>query len=103
MGKTATALRILYDEKLKQIFQNACYFVPCDAAMTPHLLITIILQVLHVEYGAKDNSLNVLHQHLESSHPLLLVLDNFETPWEESDAQSQIELILSTMASVSHV
>src|ERR1700733_15862150 len=59
MGKTATALRILYDERLRQIYQKSCYFVPCDGAVSPHLLITIVLRVLHVEYGAADNNLTV--------------------------------------------
>src|ERR1700733_1164 len=49
MGKTATALTILHHERVQDTFQNNCYFVSCEAAVTSGLLVQAVLQVL----GAK--------------------------------------------------
>src|SRR5215510_4077711 len=45
MGKTSTALQIVHHKELKDVFSKIS-FVPCDAAVTYHLLVTSILQVL---------------------------------------------------------
>jgi WD40 repeat protein len=103
VGKTSVALQIVHDKKIKHIFQKSRCFVRCNAAITPYLLVAGILQALSVDYGVGDDSLAVLHQTLEGSAPMMLVLDNFETPWEESSTRFDIENILSRIAAVSHV
>ena len=77
--------------------------MPCEAATSPELLLQYILQVLGVQQqGSSSDPLCSLHNCLSAS-PLLLVLDNFETPWEESDDQSAVESILQRVAAVEHV
>ena len=93
IGKTSVALAILHDKKIQQKFENKRYFVPCEAVTSPNLLLQYILQVLGQHVSSKD-PLTVLHEFLSSAGPMLLVLDNFETPWEESDDQSGVESIL---------
>jgi tetratricopeptide (TPR) repeat protein len=102
MGKTATALTVLSHESIKAIFSESRYFVPCEAATTPALLVNTILQVLDAQHIGRD-VLTTLHQKLELIGPALLVLDNFETPWDESGMQSQIADVLARIAAVQHV
>src|ERR1700728_3976686 len=104
IGKTTVALAILHDDDIQQTFQNKRYFVPCDAVTSPHLLIQHILQVLGVnKKGSYGDPLTVLHEFLVSACPLLLVLDNFETPWVESDDQTGVESVLQRIAAIQHV
>ena len=103
MGKTATALTILHHEKVQHIFSGHCYFVSCEAATSPQMLIISILQVLDVKQASGQDGLITLHRFLMSSAPMLIVLDNFETPWEGSGAQSDVTEILCQIAAVKHV
>lgn len=82
MGKTATALTILHDQRVQDIFEQNCFFVSCEAAVTSSLLVKGILQVLGAQTSEKEDSLTTLHKCLMSTGFLLLVLDNFETLWE---------------------
>lgn len=104
MGKTSTALTILHHRQMQLIFGDRCYFVSCEAATSTSLLLQAILQVLGVQIGSEQDPLFILHQVLIiQSRPLLLVLDNFETPWDESDDQTQVESVLSRITALSHV
>ena len=68
------------------------------------MLVLSILQVLGVQGGFKEDPLTMLHQTLiKQTAPLLLLLDNFETPWDESDDQSEVESVLQRITAVSHV
>src|SRR6202035_4382940 len=98
----SVALAILHDEKIQQKFKNKRYFVPCEAVTSPNLLLQYILQVLGRHMSSKD-PLTALHEFLISAGPLLLVLDNFETPWEESNDQTGVESILQRITAVENV
>jgi len=77
--------------------------VSCEAATSPDLLLQHILQVVGVQQqGSFGDPLMSLHKFM-SAGPMLLILDNFETPWEESDNQSAVESILQRVAAVEHV
>jgi len=104
IGKTSVALAILHHEELQLKFAKRHYFVSCEAATTTSLLLQTILSVMGVQLGSKQNPLTILHQTLVvQPAPLLLVLDNFETPWDESDSQTEVEFILRKIAAVPHV
>src|SRR5262245_12931167 len=103
MGKTATALTILHHDRVQRAFQRCCYFVPCDAATTPSLLISGILQVLQVQCIDGEDSLTTLHRFLASAPRILILLDNFDTPWEGTGAQIEVEDMLCRISAVKHV
>lgn len=104
MGKTSTALTILHHKEVQFIFGERCYFVSCEAVTSNSLLLQAILQVLGVQMGSKEDPLFILHQALMiQSRPLLLVLDNFETPWDEAEDQTKVESVLSRIAALDHV
>jgi hypothetical protein len=103
MGKTAAALAILHNQTMRDTFGSCCFFVPCEAAITVDLLVKSVLQVLSVQSSGKEDALTALHRCLMQSAPMLLVLDNFETPWEAPGAQSEVQDVLCRIASVKHV
>jgi tetratricopeptide (TPR) repeat protein/predicted ATPase len=103
IGKTSTALAILHHLEVQSLFSKRQYFVSCEAATSTGLLLQAILHVLGVESGSKD-PLTILHHVLMAqSAPLMLVLDNFETPWDESDNQTEVESVISRVSAVPHV
>ncbi|KAL0959037.1 hypothetical protein HGRIS_014343 [Hohenbuehelia grisea] len=100
IGKTSLSLALLHHEKIQMHFGGRCYFVPCDAINSINSLIHSILQVLDVSPSSGRDLLSTLHDCLDTSDPLLLVLDNFETPWQEAESPSQVETVLSRIAAV---
>jgi tetratricopeptide (TPR) repeat protein len=102
MGKTATALTILHNDRMVSRFTHR-YFVSCHAATTPMLLIINILSVLGAQHAGGGDVLTILHDRLAAMGPALLVLDNFETPWEESGMQVKANEILERIASVEQI
>jgi len=104
IGKTSAALAILHHEEMQLMFTKRCYFVSCEASASVGLLLQAILSVLGVQSGSEEDPLTILHHALMvQSAPLLLVLDNFETPWDESDNQTEVESVLGRIAAVFHV
>jgi len=103
MGKTATALVILHHEQVQNRFQQQRYFVPCDAAVTPSILVNSIVQVLDISHKQDDDIMAILQAKLASLGLVLLVLDNFEIPWLESGAQTEVGDILSKITSIQGV
>jgi Cdc6-like AAA superfamily ATPase len=103
IGKTATALVILHHEQVEKQFNQHRYFVSCEGAVTPSILLSQIMQVFGLQPKESDDAFKVLHAKLTSLGPLLLVLDNFETPWMESGAQTKVGDILHRIASIMEV
>lgn len=103
IGKTATALTILQHEKVADIFQQNRFFVSCNAVTTTSMLVGGISAALGIEVTPRDNVLDVLYKKLSSKDSTLLVLDNFETPWEQLGNQAEVEHVLNTIAGIKTV
>lgn len=103
IGKTSIALAILHHPKIQEMFKDRCYFVSCESTSSAEILLGNILQVLRADYSSQEHPLDILHQCLVSLGPLLLVLDNFETPWYESDEKNEMEKLLQTIAGPLHL
>src|ERR1700722_19898918 len=82
IGKTATALTILQHGQMINQFQDRRFFVSCQAISTADTLATNILNAVGIKHNPQDNLMHTLSRGLKANSPLLLVLDNFETPWE---------------------
>jgi len=59
--------------------------VQCEAVTSSGSLLANIFQILQLQQTSQEDALTTLHKFLISTPPLLLVLDNFETPWDESN------------------
>ncbi|KAF8158768.1 hypothetical protein K438DRAFT_1465317, partial [Mycena galopus ATCC 62051] len=99
MGKTALAVAALHDTKVVDKYPSR-HFIACDAANADSL-VTIIARSLGLEESGGSASHLIHHLSHGASH--LILLDNFETPWEPEDGRARVEEFLSLLTSVQHV
>ncbi|KAE9401987.1 TPR-like protein, partial [Gymnopus androsaceus JB14] len=95
MGKTSLALHIMEHAKVREKFQEHAYFVPCEMMPDAPSLIQGLLQVMELSTPEGKNGYGILEAYLQSSQePILLVLDNFETPWYSSTDQNAVQNLI---------
>ncbi|KAJ3514813.1 hypothetical protein NLJ89_g2145 [Agrocybe chaxingu] len=105
MGKTSVSLAVMETDLIQQAFTaSARFWVPCIEATSPDLF----LQILQSSLGIHRSTVNPLDDIMVclggSQERHLLLLDNFETPWNLTDGlQREIEAILCRLASLRHV
>ncbi|CAA7262578.1 unnamed protein product [Cyclocybe aegerita] len=105
MGKTSVSLAVMETDLIQQTFTaSARFWVPCIEATSPDLF----LQILQSSMGIHRSTVNPLDDIMVrlggSKERHLLLLDNFETPWNLTDGlQREIEGILCRLASLRHV
>ncbi|KAG6839393.1 hypothetical protein C0991_003001, partial [Blastosporella zonata] len=94
VGKTSTALAVMGHENVKTHFANHLrIWVPCVKATS----VSLFLETLHSSLGISMKSVNTLGDilaELKTSPPIVILLDNFETPWNADDGQSEVERII---------
>ncbi|KAJ7069331.1 P-loop containing nucleoside triphosphate hydrolase protein, partial [Mycena amicta] len=103
IGKTSLALKALHHPALSQdIFPlPQRYFVPCHGSPTCTELISSIAKHIGVDSGPNLSRRILRHLSIEDSGTCsLLVLDNFETPWESVKTRGQVEEFLALLADV---
>jgi hypothetical protein len=105
MGKTSVSLGVVEQPLIKARFlpENVVW-VPCIEATSATLLLEILYIQLQVP-GNKQVTIEKIISLLDTStQPRLILLDNFETPYNALDgAQKQVEDILRRLAMLSHV
>ncbi|KDR85865.1 hypothetical protein GALMADRAFT_234980 [Galerina marginata CBS 339.88] len=105
MGKTSVSLAVVESPLIQERFAHGNYvWVPCNGATSAALL----LETLHIQLqvpGDKQVTLEKIISELNTStNPRLLILDNFETPWNApGGSQKQVEDILRTLAKLGHI
>ncbi|KAJ7153424.1 hypothetical protein C8R43DRAFT_1106678 [Mycena crocata] len=100
IGKTSLAKSMLHDPDITAKYHDR-WFVSCDSAGTVEELAFAIGSVLGLELSGKLSKKVV--KHLTTRSNCLLVLDNFETPWEPAATRSKVEEFLSVLADLPHV
>ena len=98
MGKTSVSLAVVESPLLQERFPpGSRVWVPCIEATS----VTLLLEILYVQLevpGDKQVTLEKIILHLdEIKQPCLILLDNFETPWN-GNTQKQVEDILRQLA-----
>jgi len=105
MGKTSVSLAVVESPLIKERFSGGnCAWVPCIEATSATLLLEILYTQLQVP-GDKQVTLEKIISELDASkEPRLMLLDNFETPWNApGGTQTQVSDILRKLAMLSHV
>ncbi|KDR74248.1 hypothetical protein GALMADRAFT_70662 [Galerina marginata CBS 339.88] len=105
MGKTSVSLAIVESSLVQDRFPNGNYvWVPCIGATSASLFLETLYVQLQVP-GDKQVTLEKIITELNTStDSRLLILDNFETPWNApGGSQKQVEDILRTLAKLEHV
>jgi hypothetical protein len=100
MGKTSLAIAALQHPDVVVKFPSR-FFIPCHSAATRSDLVSSIAS--HVGVAVGPNLARKVVRYLSFGPPALLVLDNFETPWELPAARAGVEEFLSLLADVEHV
>jgi tetratricopeptide (TPR) repeat protein len=105
MGKTSVSLAVVESPSVEERFSGGnLVWVPCIEATSATLLLEILYTQLQVP-GDKQVTLEKIISELNASkEPRLILLDNFETPWNASGGtQQQVGDILRRLAKLSHV
>ena len=105
MGKTSVSLAVVESPLIEERFPGGnLVWVPCIEATSATLLLEILYIQLQVP-GDKQVTLDKIISELDASkQPHLILLDNFETPWNApGGTQKQVGDILRRLAMLSHV
>ena len=102
MGKTSVSLAVVELPLIKERFPGRnVVWVPCIAATSGTLLLEILYIQLQIP-GDKEVTLDKIISELDTpTQPRLIVVDNFETPWNGN--QKQVGDILRRLAMLSHI
>ncbi|KAJ7142631.1 hypothetical protein C8R44DRAFT_974274 [Mycena epipterygia] len=100
IGKTSLATAALHRPEVGVKYSNR-YFVACHSTPTCADLVSSIGAHIGLDKGSK--LAHRICSYLLHSPPALLVLDNFETPWESTASRSETEEFLSLLGDVPHL
>jgi len=104
MGKTSVALAIVDSPLVQAKFQEERrVWVPCVEATSGGLFLQVLYTSLRVQRQTDSAMNDILYELRSSKEPYLLLLDNFETPWNTTDGQNQVEDTLHKLNRLSHV
>ncbi|EJD07007.1 uncharacterized protein FOMMEDRAFT_144813 [Fomitiporia mediterranea MF3/22] len=118
IGKTSLALKLLHHEDVARRYAANRFFVPCDSAVSAESVVSLIASNIHfpqqwesVTVRPGQTETEVL-AHLRGSTsdsqakdgsqtPTILILDNFESPWERN--RTEVEQLLARLAALENV
>ncbi|KAJ7578852.1 hypothetical protein C8J56DRAFT_1170134 [Mycena floridula] len=103
-GKTATALKVMAHPAMKQFYSRKnSLWVPCDEATSPEMFLHILYNSLAITVDTHNTLEDILNELQKTSKPIILLLDNFETPWNAPEARGTMARILQDIAQFPHV
>jgi tetratricopeptide (TPR) repeat protein len=107
IGKTSVALAVCHHMTIRELFGNLRFFVECEAANTPALLLQEIAARLRIDLSNGNAHTFVIAglETISPREPLLLILDNAETFLDNPNHThaKEIEDILSDIAALHRV
>ncbi|KAJ7578907.1 hypothetical protein C8J56DRAFT_345911 [Mycena floridula] len=103
-GKTATALKVMAHPAMKRFYSRKnSLWVPCDEATSPEMFLHILYNSLAITVDTHNTLEDILNELRKTSKPIILLLDNFETPWNVPEARGTMARILQDIAQFTHV
>ncbi|KAG6905880.1 hypothetical protein DXG01_017120 [Tephrocybe rancida] len=103
MGKTSTSQAVMNHPDVEAHFaEHLRVWVPCVKAPSTALLIDTLCTSLGISTKS-GNPLSDILSVLRTSPPIVLVLDNFETPWSAAEGQSEVEQVVRDINQIPHV
>ncbi|KAF8207388.1 hypothetical protein K438DRAFT_1962313 [Mycena galopus ATCC 62051] len=100
MGKTTLAVAALHNPGVVDKYP-ARHFITCDSAHANNSLVAIIASNIGLE-ASHGSIRHIIHQ-FSTGPACLVVLDNFETPWEPVDGRAKVEESLSLLTDIPHL
>ncbi|KAJ7593840.1 hypothetical protein C8J56DRAFT_1120738 [Mycena floridula] len=102
IGKTNLALAILHHSTIVDKYGPHRYWIACDSSVSANDLLVVISA--YFATGTEPNRLDAILACLKAMIvPVLLVLDNLETPWEQPSKNLQVEELLSHLTGLENV
>ncbi|KAJ7571873.1 hypothetical protein C8J56DRAFT_878135 [Mycena floridula] len=103
-GKTALALKVMAHPAMKSCYSKKnSLWGPCEEASSTALLIHVLVTSLAIRKD-RDNTIDDILDELQAtSDPTILLLDNFETPWNAPGARGAVAQILRDIAQLPHI
>ena len=102
MGKTSVSLAVVELPIIKERFPGEnIVWVPCIAATSVTLLLEILSIQLQVPGDEQVTLEKIIFELNTLKQPLLIVIDNFETPWNGN--KKQVGDILDKLGTLSHI
>ncbi|KAJ7583903.1 hypothetical protein C8J56DRAFT_1054420 [Mycena floridula] len=103
MGKSSLALKVMRDARLLSCYPEFYQaWLPCVQATSFSLLLDTIYSALDIQSDTK-NTLNDILNELRLSKPIILLFDNFETPWNTPGARADVAQFLQDIDAIPHV
>jgi tetratricopeptide (TPR) repeat protein len=99
MGKTSVALAVANDPAIVQRFGDRRHFVPCEEVTNPAPLVDLIAMHLGIVLPTSNPFPHLLESLRGQSSLCLIILDNFETPWDSLATRTEIEEIVTQLSS----
>ncbi|THU76487.1 TPR-like protein, partial [Dendrothele bispora CBS 962.96] len=104
MGKTSLALHIMNSVSVENKFAGRCYFIPCELFEDVESLIEGIVHVMKLTMQENKSKHEILFDHLQAAYgDLLIIFDNFETPWNHGDSRIGVKNLIEKIAKCSRV
>ncbi|EDR09251.1 uncharacterized protein LACBIDRAFT_296727 [Laccaria bicolor S238N-H82] len=105
MGKTSVSLAVVESPCIKaHFFPEHLFWVPCIEATSATLLLELLYTQLQIPRTKQMTLSKIISQLDASTQPRLILLDNFETPWNApGGAQKLVGDILRQLAMLKHV
>ncbi|KAG6843696.1 hypothetical protein H0H87_001548 [Tephrocybe sp. NHM501043] len=104
MGKTAVSLAVMNHPEVEARFTSDLrVWVPCVKARSASLFVETLRSSLGMMSEFSGNPLGDILCTLKVSPPIVLLLDNFETPWNSDGGQSDVEEVLRSIHRIPHV
>ncbi|KAG6914476.1 hypothetical protein DXG01_017037 [Tephrocybe rancida] len=100
---TSTSLAVMKHPDVETRFaEHLLVWVPCVKAPSTSLLIDTLCTSLGISTKL-GNPLSDILSVLRTSPPIVLMLDNFETPWNATEGQSEVEQVICDINRIPHV
>ncbi|KAJ7586169.1 hypothetical protein C8J56DRAFT_1086369 [Mycena floridula] len=103
-GKMAVALEVMVQLAIKECYlgKNSVW-ISCEEATSAELLLNAIYTSLDITQDSHDTIQDILVELGQSSDPIILLLDNFETPWNAPGQKRAVAHILCDIPQFPHV
>ncbi|KAG8979277.1 hypothetical protein FRB94_012088 [Tulasnella sp. JGI-2019a] len=103
IGKTSLVLAVLGHPAIIRHFNSLIHWSRCDDATSPPLLIEVIARSFRLDQPSNDRLQDIKSFLHSNTSRRLLILDNFETPWDIEGRQSEVTDILCALTAFPHL
>ncbi|KAJ7596193.1 hypothetical protein C8J56DRAFT_1022544 [Mycena floridula] len=104
MGKTAVAVKVVRDARLLECYsEHYQAWFPCVQATSFPLLLDTVHSALDLPSDTKNTLNAILNELCTSSKPMILLFDNFETPWNATGARAEVAQFLRDIDAIPHI